>query len=467
MPSLLISLYILLVAVIGYTALCLLFGATTRHWAEVAGLSFAAGAGIIGCLLFFKSLAGFVPSRFILIALAVVTMIALFILRSRGRLIRPSIPAHLSKNWNARRVLAAFALILIITTLASAIAQASTPGLSYIDDFAIWMLKARIVLTQPLHPIPIALLNPGLSYSHQDYPLSFPMLIAGGYAAMGAVDVQLAKLILLPIYISTLLVTYGALRGILRRAEALTITALFACAPIQREHAGMAVAEGSLVLMHTCCLILFLHWMQTGNRQELIASAAFAAFAAFTKNEGLALFPIVAVAALAFAIVSHRRNLIADTVIAFAIATVLIAPWLIYRHFLPHTHEDYGGKLTNLTLLKTNIPRLAEIIPHYLGQLADITEAGPIWLLLCLVAILGWRAFARLPVLVLWGFLLAHLSLYIATLMVTPWDLDILAPMVTAKLLMHAAPAAMLLIGLHLAEFQAPAPQPEPWTVRK
>jgi hypothetical protein len=211
--------------------------------------------------------------------------------------------------------------------------------------------------------------------------------------------------------------------------------------------------------MHTCCLILLLQWMQAGGRRTLAVSAAFAAFAAFTKNEGLALLPIVAVAALVFAIFSRRRELVVDWLFAAAIAAVLIGPWIIYRTHLPRSHEDYGSKLTSISTIAGNLPRLRELAPMFFGQLWELQTAGGIWLVLPIAAVIGWRAFGRPAVLVLWAILLTHLTLYLATFVVTPWDLKTLIAMVGPNLLMHVAPAAILLIALHLSPFQPPLTQ--------
>jgi 4-amino-4-deoxy-L-arabinose transferase-like glycosyltransferase len=219
-------------------------------------------------------------------------------------------------------------------------------------------------------------------------------------------------------------------------------------------HAGQAVAEAPLVLMHACSLVLLLRWMTTGGgRGDLIACAAFAAFAAFTKNEGLALLPIVLAAALAAAVAAkadQRRKLLRDWLVAALTAAVLIAPWLVYRARLPKTHEDYGTKLTHVQTVLANVPRLGQVLPHYLGLFVQFEAAGPIWAVLVIIALVGWRRFGRREVLVLWAVLIAHLALYVATFLVTPWDLNVLMPMVGPKLMMHASPAAALLIAMHL-----------------
>ena len=76
------------------------------------------------------------------------------------------------------KLLAGISVITVGVALANVAARALTPGLADVDDFAIWMFKAKIVAHEPVWPVPAVLLDPALSFSHQDYPLSFPLLVA-------------------------------------------------------------------------------------------------------------------------------------------------------------------------------------------------------------------------------------------------------------------------------------------------
>jgi hypothetical protein len=457
MPLLFTLTYLAMVGLTGYVALWAVLGSERRHWAGIAGLSFAGGLGIWGMVLFLASVAGFAPNRMLAVAVSILTIAALVLLCFLQRLMKPSVPTPLGRHWDANSVLGALAAVVIVLTAANVAAEALTPGLFDIDSYAIWIFKAKIIASEPLRPMPSALLDPSLSFSHQDYPLGFPLVVAGDYAVVGGIDVQLGKVVLVPIYLSLIAVIYAALRGMSRRANAVTVTAVFAAIPVLRQHAGLPVAEVMLVLMHACTLVLLVEWMEGEGRGKLLVAGAFAAFAAFTKNEGLALLPIVFLAALVFAFV-RRRNRLLDVFFAFIVCMAILAPWLVYRHFLPHTHEDYGGKLSSLSTVLNDLPRLHQVLPAYLGHLMEFNTVGGIWLVLVAAAWAGWRAFGRLPVVLLWFILLAHLALYAVTFMVTPWELDVLIPMVASKLILHVAPAAVLLIAMHLSSFGSPMP---------
>src|SRR5213592_4337949 len=81
---------------------------------------------------------------------------------------------------------------------------------------------------------------------------------------------------------------------------------------------------------------------------------------------------------------------------------------------------------------------------------------GRIWPLLLFMSILGWRAFADRAVAALWLLLLCHLATYVLIYVVTPWSVEELLSVSLDRLLLHAVPVAMLLIGYHWSEAGGP-----------
>jgi hypothetical protein len=459
MPVLICAIYFAVLVLIGFTALSLTLGAVREHWALVAGLSFAAGCGCYSLILFITSLLGFLPSRFVLVAVGIAAVVVLAALGLRKRVVRISLPRR-PKEFDRRSALAIVAAALIVFNIALVTKSALTPALPETDEYAIWMFRAKMLASEPLRPIPTVLTDPMLSYSHQDYPLGFPLVIAGIFGAVGHVNVMLGKSMLVGVYLSLIVVIYGTIRSMLRRADAIALTAAVTCTPLLVQYAALAVPETYLILQHACCLIMLLRWMQYQRRGDLIAAAAFVAFAAFAKNEGLALLLLFSLVSLVFVVLRRNKTLAIDWACSMAAAAILIAPWLIYRRHLPHTHEDYGGRLTNIPLLLNNLPKAFSILGRFLAHMLRVNIAGVVWPLLVIFAIIGWRAFRRIEVRLLWLLLILHLAIYVMTFMVTPWDLSILIPMVGPRLLMHAIPAAVLLMGLHLHDLRITGYQP-------
>ena len=56
----------------------------------------------------------------------------------------------------------------------------------------------------------------------------------------------------------------------------------------------------------------------------------------------------------------------------------------------------------------------------------------------------------------LWLLLLGHVAMYVLIYLITPWDVRELLSMSLDRLLLHAVPAVVLLIGYHWAEAGGP-----------
>ncbi len=249
--------YLGLIGTLGYAVICAALKPGTRNWIELLALSFCSGAGVLPLVLFVCSLAGFKPSRFILGCVAVSALLFLARAWKHQNLIKPNVPSR-RHSFDALTLLGLLGAALLAAAAFNIAAHAAWPGLQDIDSFAIWMLKAKWVTIEALHPMPAAFRDPILSYSHQDYPLSLPLLIAGLYAIIGHIDDNAAKLLLMPVWASLVGIIYSAVRRFHRRAVALAVTAVFATAPTLTANAALLVAETPLLLAlagtrRSCC----------------------------------------------------------------------------------------------------------------------------------------------------------------------------------------------------------------------
>jgi hypothetical protein len=154
---------------------------------------------------------------------------------------------------------------------------------------------------------------------------------------------------------------------------------------------------------------------------------------------------------LGFGLCSGRRRDWVGAAAFFMGLLAMDAAWLIWSRSLPRTHEDYGSKLLSSALV-THLPRLKEIIPAMLVQIAEFNVWGLLWIMAGVMALLGWRALTRPYVLALWILLGLHLLSYALAFSVTPWDLTLLMPMIMDRLLLHTVPAVIFLAGWHWAE---------------
>jgi hypothetical protein len=439
-----------IVLVAGYAAVSAAVRPGRRHWAELAGLSVAAGAGLTAFGLFAASLLGFPPARGLLAGWGIVAGAgAAAVLWWRGQLLTPSVPTP-RRRLGPAGVVGLLGAAVVVAAVLNVLATTTAPGLGDMDEYATWMFKAKVLADVPLRPVPGPLTDPGLSYSHQDYPLLLPLLVDGVYAAVGRVDDAAGKWVLPPMYLALIGIVYAAVRRHHRRAIAVAVAAVSVAGPTVAQKAGLAVAELPLTLFLAAAVSMLARWADDGGEPgDLLLCGGFAAAAAFSKNEGLAMLPVLAVASL---VVAARRRWLRDWWPAALLAALLVGPWLAYRRLLPKTHEDYGGKFTTGAAIAHGLARLPAVLGGLAGWMFDPATSGGLWIVLVVSAVVGWRAWRSGVARLVWVVLAAQLGLYVAAFAVTPWKLDVLMPMVAAKLLAQAAPAAGILIGLHLRE---------------
>jgi len=123
-------------------------------------------------------------------------------------------------------------------------------------------------------------------------------------------------------------------------------------------------------------------------------------------------------------------------------------PWILYAHGLPHTDENYSDRLS-VRLMMANLPRVPLVARKMLAESVWWRDWGIFWFVLAGAAISQWRRFTQRPVLTLWVLLAAQLLAYLPPfLVVNVWNVNELLYVTTGRLLLHATPAAALLIGL-------------------
>jgi hypothetical protein len=413
---------------------------------QLAGLAPALGSGTIGLLLFWISLLGFAPSRAIVLTIGLAALAALLFLKSKKRLA----PARLlAGDWKKNDWWTAAPVSIILLALFMIVSNAVSTPLMEWDAFAIWGLKAKVVADQPLLPAPPYFHDLTFSYSHLDYPLMLPFLTAGGYATMGTIDDHVGKLVSAFLDALTVPLVYLGLRWKLKRMPACCLSAILAALPAMFRYAGVGCADVLLTMYYAGSIFYVAKWIEEGQWKDLMLAILFSSFAAFTKNEGAVLALFNGSIILAIGVRGNpRRNAVGA--VAFAAGTLaLSAPWVLWSRNLPHSHEDYSSRLLSLP---AHLPALKQVIPAMLRETVNLHEWGLVWYMTAIIALLGWRAFGRPPVLALWILLALHLAVYAAIYCVTPWNLDLLLSITLDRLLFCCLPPLLLLAGWHWSE---------------
>jgi hypothetical protein len=439
------GIYLIVLLLMGYSTLSAIAGRQRRNLWRTAGTCAALGAGQMGFLLLGWSLLGGTPTRGAVCVLEVMALAATLWLWRRGRLFLPESRADglaAADRWVIAPTVAISGVVALVALVAI-----RNPVIDW-DAFAIWGTKARWLLGQPLTPRPALFSDLSLSYSHLDYPLLFPFLTAGAYAMAGG-PIEQAGQFLCPFLLAALAsILYDGIRDYLPRLPAALLVLVVLLLPQMLYFAPTGQPTLPLLVFYAASLVALARWTNSGGREHLFLLALFSAFLALTKNEGMALAAINGAAVLGVCLFRRTRRSWLDCGLGMATFVVLLLPWTLWNWCTPRTHEDYGGRLRPAAILAHH-DRLPTILAHLQERLLDAHSFGWFWLLLPLLAVAGYRAWHRTDVRVLWFAWLAHISLYVLVFMVTPWDLQVLLNMISARLLLHTVPAATLIAACH------------------
>jgi hypothetical protein len=429
--------YLATIVLVGLATL-MAVGPVRRPAAEIAGAAGLLGTFIAGTLFFWASLAGIKPTRsVIVVATAVVTAVIL------AGWLTGRLPNRERVRSSPTFRLESMIWVPAVALIAWSIAVVSIHALGYPlydwDGFAIWGLKAKVVLDAPVVRAPY-FHDLSLSFSHLDYPLLVPFVTAGTYAVMGVVDDRLGKAAWPFLFVFWALFLYGAARSRRPRIEALALTAMGVGTPAIVEWAGAGNADVQLTIFYGGSLYYLASWIDSRTSSDLRISFLFTAACVFTKQEGLAL----AVLNLIVAAAAGGRQKV-EVAKAFLLFAVLAAPWLVWRHFLPSSDEDFLGHLRVSTLV-ANAGRLRITLKYLIATLARTDLFGILWYVSGVTLIVGLfgpnRAVLSTLTVLLAGHFLANLLAYI----VTPWVIEDQLAATIQRVVLHMAPGALMIL---------------------
>lgn len=419
------------------------------------GLIVVLGAGALGYGLFLFGLLGARPGRG---ALAVLCAIGLagsgYLFRRRRISLRELGSAFSHSAWRYDLGSSAVLVLLVVFQIVVLTHALGFPLYEW-DAYATWGLKAKAIAVEGIVPRPAYFSDVSLSYSHLDYPLMVPFLMAGVHGVLGRVDDQLAKLALPVLYFGLACLIFAFSKRRLPNPLALAVTALVVGAPVTLRWAGSGNADLPLAAFYTASVILLLEWTEDPDWRTCAACGVMSAFAAFTKNEGLALGALNCAVVLLLLIRSaHRKRALAGAGLCVAVFLLMIVPWVVWSSDLPRTHENYPAHLS-LDKIAGNASRIPIIIAEFVRQIVSVWRYGLLWLILAASAVAGWRAFRDRPTAVAWSLLLLHLGVYSLVFLITPWHLQEQFKAALDRLVLHVVPLAGLLIAMHCSAIAA------------
>ena len=189
----------------------------------------------------------------------------------------------------------AFGVALIGALYASTARAVASPHGSGWDAFAIWNLRARFLFHNTAHwRDAFTALHP---WSHPDYPLLLPAAIAHFWNLLGRVSPWVPAAIGLAFTFSTVALLFSGLSILRGRTQAMLGSTLLLATPFFIEQGASQYADVPLGFFVLATIaLLCLHQEAAAHNSGWLALAGLAAaFAAWTKNEGLLFFCAIGV----------------------------------------------------------------------------------------------------------------------------------------------------------------------------
>jgi len=445
---------ILTIFVIGYILLRIIRRSKQKNFLEVVGLSFGLGIGSLSMSMFLLSYMHisltllnvliFSIPFFVLFALAMLK-VKIF---DKMYTIKDEIK---NLNW-----LELILLLLILLTLLCVFHNALVLPLIHGDEIGSWGYKAKILY----HDASIYsndFFDADRAIQCQHYPLLIPLVESWIYTVLGCVDERAVKVIF-PIFFTALLfVIYTAQRKFFSRTHALLFTALLASLPnfVLIGHcsfAGTAIsgyADVPLSFFYSVSTIYLYLWIKEHNRDYICIAAIFAAFAMFTKDEGIALFLINAMV-LSLHTISNFKDTtkikICHLLIYLIVPIVICMPWFMYKMEIPKT-GGYRPESFAISIIIQNIHRIPTILTTFMTEFINLKQWNVLWVLLVVSTLFAVKETFKKPTVYLFLIILLQLSLFMLVFIVSPLDLALHMHKHLARFLILVAPVAIFLMS--------------------
>lgn len=387
--------------------------------ATLAGAAFLLGAGSAGLHLFVLSVLR-IPWTRTSVLLSTIPLLALAIVVARRRIGLDPGPGRVEPP---RSYLQGHAAVVDLLTIACVVAYAVftvwAPPYEW-DFYGIWGLKARWFFD-----------SRGMDWStlpevgKADYPVLMPLLFDLVAVVTGGWNDRYFGWIYLGLCASMLAIVRGMLGEELKHPA---LPALAVAFPTLNLWIGLAEAG---VMAFGCAGLLFL------RRGSIALGAVMLGFAAWSKNEGLALI-FVAAGALLVATRSIRK------VIRLWPALAIIAPWMITRSVL-HLETDFlTGSTTSRVFERLGKP--AEVIRAFV----DAPPDQPWFWAAVLLTFLFFAREAIRREAFLFLAVVVQLGLMVGQALATTWDFAAHVSLTLNRLPHQVAPAAGFLAVLLL-----------------
>jgi len=413
-----------------------------RRWTLPAkiGLSFGFGLVVLAMTLFILSLCGVIPAPWI----GLVEAISLWgiVIATRRKKLPHWRPQGRGRDAIAEpglRILECVLFLFVAGVLFVVSAVSLLEPIVEWDVIAIWALKAKVLLHEPIITSPY-FNDLSKTYSHPDYPLLWPFAMAWVWSCIGSMDLVKVKVLAPALLASLLFLFFGLLRRKESRRRALFFTAVLAGIPVLLTQTSRMVTDVPLAFFVLGAFVCSYFWLESEHADDLRIAAAFAVGMLFSKNEGIGLWFILGIMVVTALATERRIKFLLPAGIWLGVVPALVTlPWFVFRLGIPKVHEDYGGKIGVVYFLN-NVSRVPEVVGSSLRFFLNWEDWRIFWPLALLLLVLTLTHSLRPPTLFLFLGAVLPLLMYGYVYVITPWNLKELMEATASRLLLQIAP---------------------------
>jgi len=268
---------------------------------------------------------------------------------------------------------------------------------------AVWGFKAKTIYNEKGLKENV-FTNPELKYSHQSYPLNWPILLAVGYTAAGSPDTDYSNHgKTLPPLLAGLLLTLFigiAVREKVPLAAAVLLAVAFGSTYSFYPAGYSYYAETLLCLFALSGLYCLYCFRKKENRFCLFLGFAFLAAAAWVKNEGLLIFFLGWGLFSAVVLLENKRFRAPSFVLALVLpllgALVFVLPWTFFRARLDIGVWDFDWTRIQTPAKLFNPETVKTIWAHLRDSLfSRLSLSNGTWIGGAVLLVSGWRTLLK------------------------------------------------------------------------
>jgi|GEM_PF-1319634 len=246
------------------------------------------------------------------------------------------------------------------------------------DALAIWMLKAKVLLSNSS-----ILENPFFRdsyywFTHQDYPLGIPLIINAYYRTINFVHDQAIQLYLLQYYIGLIFLLIGSLRYFLAKKLSLTLQVitivLIITMPSFAIYSHNGFADIPLSYFFVAALFLLLDYLKTNDNDLVVPAVFLSLISAVIKIEGYTYsFFFISIFGVLYLIKTQINSLKPQLIIKLGTSlffgSLPILIWGILKHKM-----QIGSTFSILVLNPNLFSALKTILHTYFNQLINTSQ---------------------------------------------------------------------------------------------